>query len=176
MTFLEQFFSETIRPSDIKFVWSVNRFKPTDWEAVTDEAFKIGVGQKINSGELVGEAAGEEIGKLIAKHTHKCWEYSLFRRSPAQEKIVKMVLKMGLEERKEFLKNSRNWKTLQQVVKFETKKTRIFSSLSNAQKWANRKGLEINVYSLWESEKKRRAQMAKTLLETNKGKKKEYGN
>ena len=161
MTFLEQFFSGTIRPSDIRFVWSVNRFKPTDWEAVTDEAFKICVGQKINSGELVGEAAGEEIGKLIAKHTYKCREYSLFRRSPAQEKIVKMVLKMGAEERKEFLKNSRNWKTLQQVVKLETKKTRIFSSLSNAQKWANRKGLEINVYSLWESEKKRRAQMVK---------------
>ena len=159
MTFLEQFFSGTIRPADIKFVWSVNRFKPTDWEAVTDEAFKIGVGQKINSGELAGKAAGEEIGKLIAQHTYKYWEYSLFRRSPAQEKIVKMVLKMGSEERKEFLKNSRNWKTLQHVVKLEAKKTRIFSSLSNAQKWANRKGLEINVYSLWESEKKRRAQM-----------------
>ena len=161
MTFLEKFFSTTIRPSDIKYVWSVNRFKPTDWEAVANEAFKIGVGQKINSGELVGEVASEEMGKMIVKHTNKRWEYSLFRRSPAQEKIVKIVLKMGVEERKEFLKNSRNWKTLQQVDKLETKKTRIFSSLSNAQKWANRKGLEINVYSLWESEKKRRAQIAK---------------
>jgi len=141
MSIINRFFNSVIRPSDLKYSWAVRREHPVNYGAVLDEAPDI---DSVPAEELAKTLAG-----LIRKHTSRKWRYVLYRRSAAEDALIRALAVMGRPERDEFIATSGNWKVLQKAVQDNNAKTRKFSSLSVAQKWADRNRVAVDVYRLY---------------------------
>lgn len=141
MSIIDKFFNSAICPSDLKYSWAVRREHPVNYGAVLDEAPDI---DSAPAEELAKTLAG-----LIVKHTSRKWRYVLYRRSAAEDALIKALAAMGRRERDEFIATSRNWKALQKAVRGNRARTRKFSSLAAAQKWADKNGIAVDVYGLY---------------------------
>lgn len=141
MSIIDKFFNSVIRPSDLKYSWAVRREHPVDYDAVLDEAPNINAAP---AEELAKTLAG-----LIRKYTSRKWRYVLYRRSAAEDALIEALAAMSRREQDEFIATSGNWKALQKAVQDNNARTRKFSSLSAAQKWADRNGVAVDVYRLY---------------------------
>ena len=141
MGIIDRFFSSAIRPSDLKYSWAVRREHPVDYGAVLDEAPDVD--------SAPAEALAKTLASLIRKHTSKKWRYVLYRKSAAEDALIKALAAMDKLKRDEFIAASGNWKALQKAVQDNNERSRKFSSLSAAQKWADRNGVAVDVYRLY---------------------------
>lgn len=141
MSIIDKFFNSVIRPSDLKYSWAVRREHLVNYGAVLDEAPNINAAP---AEELAKTLAG-----LIRKYTSRKWRYVLYRRSAAEDALIEALAAMSRREQDEFIATSGNWKALQKAVQDNNARTRKFSSLSAAQKWADRNGVAVDVYRLY---------------------------
>lgn len=141
MGIIDRFFSSEIRPSDLKYSWAVRREHPVDYGAVLDEAPDVD--------SAPAEALAKTLASLIRKHTSRKWRYVLYRKSAAENALIKALAAMDKRKRDEFIAASGNWKALQKAVQDNNVRLRKFSSLSAAQKWADRNGVAVDVYRLY---------------------------
>lgn len=63
--------------------------------------------------------------------------------------MAKALATMDNRKRKDFVATSENWKAPQKVIQDNNARSRKFSSLSAAQKWADRNGVAVDVYRLY---------------------------
>ena len=89
------------------------------------------------------------MASLIRKYTSRKWRYVLYRKSTAEDTLIKALAAMDKRKRDEFVETSVNWKALQKAVQDNNARSRKFSSLSAAQKWADRNGVAVDVYRLY---------------------------
>ena len=141
MSIIDRFFNLAIRPSDLKYSWAVRREHPVDYGAVLDEAPDVD--------SAPAEALAKTLASLIRKHTSRKWRYVLYRKSAAEDALIKALAVMDKRKRDEFIAASGNWKALQKAVQDNNARSRKFSSLSAAQKWADRNGVAVDVYRLY---------------------------
>lgn len=141
MSIIDRFFNSAIRPSDLKYSWAVRREHPVDYGAVLDEAPDVD--------SAPAEALAKTLASLIRKHTSRKWRYVLYRKSAAEDALIKALAAMDKQKRDEFIAASGNWKALQKAVQDNNARSRKFSSLSAAQKWADRNGVAVDVYRLY---------------------------
>ena len=141
MGIINRFFNSAIRPSDLKYSWAVRREHPVDYGAVLDEAPDVD--------SAPAEALAKTLASLIRKYTSRKWRYVLYRKSAAEDALIKALAAMDKRKRDEFIAVSGNWKALQKAVQDNNARSRKFSSLSAAQKWADRNGVAVDVYRLY---------------------------
>lgn len=141
MSIIDRFFNSAIRLSDLKYSWAVMREHPVDYGAVLDEAPDVD--------SAPAEALVKTLASLIRKHTSRKWRYVLYRKSAAEDALIKALAAMDKRKRDEFIAASGNWKALQKAVQDNNARSRKFSSLSAAQKWADRNGVAVDVYRLY---------------------------
>ena len=141
MSIIDRFFNSAIRLSDLKYSWAVRREHPVDYGAVLDEAPDVD--------SAPAEALAKTLVSLIRKHTSRKWRYVLYRKSAAEDALIKALAAMDKRKRDEFIAASRNWKALQKAVQDNNARSRKFSSLSAAQKWADRNVVAVDVYRLY---------------------------
>ena len=141
MNIIDRFFNSAIRPSDLKYSWAVRREHPINYGAVIEEAPDV---DSVPIEELV-----KTLASLIRKHTSRKWRYVLYRKSAAEDALIKALAAMDKRKRDEFIAASGNWKALQKAVQDNNARSRKFSSLSAAQKWADRNGVAVDVYMLY---------------------------
>ena len=141
MSIIDRFFNSAIRLSDLKYSWAVRREHPVNYDAVIEEA--------PNVGSAPAEALAKTLASLIRKHTSRKWRYVLYRKSAAADALIKALAAMDKRKRKDFVATSGNWKALQKAVQDNNARSRKFSSLSAAQKWADRNGVAVDVYRLY---------------------------
>lgn len=141
MDIIDRFFNSAISPSDLKYSWAVRREHPVDYGAVLDEAPDVD--------SAPAEALAKTLASLIRKHTSRKWRYVLYRKSAAENALIKALAAMDKLKRDKFIAASGNWKVLQKAVQDNNAKLRKFSSLSAAQKWADRNGVAVDVYRLY---------------------------
>ena len=108
MGIIDRFFSSEIRPSDLKYSWAVRREHPVDYGAVLDEA--------PNVDSVPAEELAKILASLIRKHTSRKWRYVLYRKSAAEDALIKALAAMDKRKQDEFIATSRNWKVLQKTV------------------------------------------------------------
>ena len=141
MSIIDRFFNSAIRPSDLKYSWAVRREHPVNYGAVIEEASDV---DSVPIEELV-----KTLASLIRKHTSRKWRYVLYRKSAAEDALIKALAAMDKRKRDEFIAASGNWKALQKAVQDNNARSRKCSSLSAAQKWADRNGVAVDVYMLY---------------------------
>ena len=141
MSIIDRFFSSAIRPSDLKYSWAVRREHPVDYGAVIEEAPDVD--------SVPAEELAKTLASLIMKYTSMKWRYVLYRKSAAAAALIKALAAMDKRKRNEFIAASGNWKALQKAVQDNNARSRTFSSLSAAQKWADRNGVAVDVYRLY---------------------------
>ena len=141
MGIIDRFFNSAIRQSDLKYSWAVRREHPVDYGAVLEEAPDVD--------SAPAEALAKTLASLIRKHTSRKWRYVLYRKSAAEDALIKALAAMDKRKRDEFIAASGHWKVLQKAVQDNNAKSRKFSSLSAAQKWADRNGVAVDVYRLY---------------------------
>ena len=73
----------------------------------------------------------------------------LYRKSAVEDALIKALAAMDKRKRDKFIAASGNWKALQKAVQDNNARSRKFSSLSAAQKWADRNGVAVDVYRLY---------------------------
>ena len=139
MDIVDKFFMSTIRSSDLRYSWSVARYHPIARRAILEAP-----------DEEVPIEEAVEIGTALAKkHTSRRWQYVLYRRSAAVDKLIKAISRKSAAERNKVIAESRNWEVLEKSIQDNCAKTRVFSSLAAAQKWADKNGIAIDVYGLY---------------------------
>lgn len=141
MGIIDRFFNSVIRPSDLKYSWAVRREHPVNYDAVIEEAPDVD--------SVPTEELAKILASLIRKHTSRKWRYVLYRKSAAEDTLIKAIAAMDKRKRDEFIAASGNWKALQKAVQDNNAMSRKFSSLSAAQKWADRNGVVVDVYRLY---------------------------
>ena len=141
MGIIDRFFNSVIRPSDLKYSWAVRREHPVDYGAVLDEAPDVD--------SAPAEALAKTLASLIRKHMSRKWRYVLYRKSAAEDTLIKALAAIDKQKRDEFIAASENWKALQKAAQDNNARSRKFSSLSAAQKWADRNGVAVDVYRLY---------------------------
>ena len=141
MSIIDRFFNSAICLSDLKYSWAVRREHPVDYGAVLNEAPDVD--------SAPAEALAKTLASLIRKHTSRKWRYVLYRKSAAEDALIKALAAMDKRKRDEFIAASGNWKALQKAVQDNNARSRKFSSLSAAQKWADRNGVAVDVYRLY---------------------------
>ena len=150
MGIIDRFFSSEIRPSDLKYSWAVRREHPVDYGAVLDEA--------PNVDSVPAEELAKILASLIRKHTSRKWRYVLYCKSAAEDALIKALAAMDKRKQDEFIATSGNWKVLQKAVQDNNTRSRKFSSLSAAQKWADRNGVAVDVYRLYAKSQARKCE------------------
>lgn len=141
MSIIDRFFNSAIRPSDLKYSWAVRREHPVNYGAVIEEAPDVD--------SVPVEELAKTLASLIRKYTSRKWRYVLYRKSAAEDALIKAIAAMDKRKRDEFIAASGNWKALQKAAQDNNAKSRKFSSLSAAQKWADRNGVAVDVYKLY---------------------------
>lgn len=141
MSIIDKFFNSVIRPSDLKYSWAVRREHPVNYDAVIEEAPDVD--------SIPAEELAKTLVNLIRKHTSRKWRYVLYRKSAAEDALIKALAAMDKRKRDEFIAAYGNWKVLQKAVQDNNTRSRKFSSLSAAQKWADRNGVAVDVYRLY---------------------------
>ena len=141
MNIIDRLLNPAIRPSDLKYSWAVRREHPVNYGAVIEEAPDV---DSVPIEELV-----KTLASLIRKHTSRKWRYVLYRKSAAEDALIKALAAVDTRTRDDFIAASGNWKALQKAVQDNNARSRKFSSLSAAQKWADRNGVAVDVYMLY---------------------------
>ena len=141
MGIIDRFFNSVIRPSDLKYSWAVRREHPVNYGAVIEEAPDVD--------SVPTEELAKILASLIRKYTSRKWRYVLYRKSAAEDTLIKALAAIDKQKRDEFIAASGNWKALQKAAQDNNARSRKFSSLSAAQKWADRNGVAVDVYRLY---------------------------
>lgn len=170
---VDKFFNSTVKPSDFKYKWTIVRWKNDNDHKVLKDLEELGMIEdycKVIDGKLrMNSKRANEIKakylELRAKHASKSYTYCLTRQCIAVDGICKALAARGKRYYAKIQKTG-NYLIMLEKARDEHKKDRKFSSLSAMQKYADKNSLGIDVYSLWEVEKKR-----KHFLENTKGKK-----
>ena len=170
---VDKFFNSTVKPSDFKYKWTIVRWKNDNYHKVLRDLEELGMIEdyyKVIGGTLkMNSKRADEIKakflELRAKYTSKSYTYGLTRQCIAVDDICKAIAARGKHYYAKIQKTG-NYLIMLEKARDEHKKDRKFSSLSAMQKYADKNSLGIDVYSLWEVEKKR-----KQFLENTKGKK-----